>query len=116
MEALKKLEFNPNVKQRQLLSQGDIEILQKEIPLWEVVIVEKESRLTHQFKFKNFITALSFTQKIGELAENFNHHPSICLEWGKASVTWWTHSIGGLHQNDFIMAYKTQEIYEEFND
>ena len=112
MKSLKHLEFDPDVKQSQLLSQKDIEAFQEEIPFWEVVTAQGEKRLTRQFKFKNFKEALSFVQKVGELAESFNHHPFICLVWGKASVSWWTHSIGGLHQNDFLLAYKTQELYE----
>ena len=59
------------------------------------------------FKFKDFAEALSFTNKIGRIAEEEAHHPLILTEWGKVTVTWWTHKIKGLHHNDFIMAAKT---------
>jgi 4a-hydroxytetrahydrobiopterin dehydratase len=63
------------------------------------------------FNFKNFLQALKFTNKIGAIAEEEGHHPRIITEYGRVTVDWWTHMIGGLHKNDFIMAAKTDEIY-----
>ena len=63
-------------------------------------------------KYKNFDEALTFTNKVGQLAEAEGHHPSILTEWGKVTVTWWTHKIKGLHRNDFIMAAKTDQLYQ----
>jgi 4a-hydroxytetrahydrobiopterin dehydratase len=63
------------------------------------------------FRFKNFRQALEFTNKIGDIAEQEGHHPVIVTEWGRVKVSWWTHKIQGLHQNDFIMAAKTDELY-----
>ena len=62
-------------------------------------------------KFKNFVQALAFTHRVGELAEEQDHHPALLTEWGKVTVTWWTHAVKGLHRNDFIMAAKTDELY-----
>ena len=59
------------------------------------------------FNFDNYSDAISFTNKIAQLAEEEDHHPAILLEWGRVEVTWWTHKIGGLHKNDFIAAAKT---------
>jgi 4a-hydroxytetrahydrobiopterin dehydratase len=67
-------------------------------------------RLEKAFKFKNFLHALEFTNKIGTIAEEENHHPLIITEWGRVTLQWWTHKIGGLHKNDFIMAAKTDEL------
>ena len=61
-------------------------------------------RLEREFKFKNFADALEFTNKVGQLAETQGHHPDIHLSWGKVTVQLWTHKIGGLHENDFILA------------
>ena len=61
-------------------------------------------------RFKNFEQALQFTNKLGTVAEQQNHHPAILTEWGKVTVSWWTHKIGGLHKNDFIMAARTDAI------
>ena len=67
--------------------------------------------LTRQFKFKNFVQALAFANRVGDLAEQQDHHPAILVEWGRVTVSWWTHVIGGLHQNDFISAAKTDQLY-----
>jgi 4a-hydroxytetrahydrobiopterin dehydratase len=58
------------------------------------------------------VEALDFTNRVGELAEQQGHHPAIITEWGKVTVTWWTHKIKGLHRNDFIMAAKTDRLYQ----
>lgn len=81
------------------------------IPDWEDVMVDGEEQLRRAFTFKNFVEAQAFTNKVADLAEAENHHPAILLEWGKATVRWWTHKIGGLHKNDFIMAARTDELY-----
>ncbi len=84
--------------------------LKPQIPAWKTVIHEGVARLEREFRFKNFAEALSFTNKVGALAEAEKHHPAILTEWGKVTVTWWTHAIGGLHRNDFIMAAKTDTL------
>ncbi len=77
---------------------------------WELIAVEGIQRLRKVFLFKNFRESLEFTNKIGRIAEEENHHPAILTEWGKVTVTWWTHKVGGLHRNDFIMAAKTDAL------
>jgi 4a-hydroxytetrahydrobiopterin dehydratase len=82
-----------------------------QVPDWELAYDKDVPRLRRSFKFKDFADALTFTIKVGELAEEQAHHPVIRTEWGKVMVTWWTHKIKGLHQNDFIMAAKTDELF-----
>ena len=82
-----------------------------QLPGWSVLEVAGEKRLTKSFAFKNFAYALAFTNRVGELAEEEGHHPTLLTEWGKVTATWWTHKIGGLHQNDFVMAAKTDEAF-----
>src|SRR5215472_5599349 len=82
-----------------------------QLPGWMVVEVGGIKHLTRSFAFDNFVHALAFTNRVGELAEEEGHHPALLTEWGKATVTWWTHKIGGLHRNDFIMAAKTDQAY-----
>ncbi len=91
----------------------DAEIAQyaPQVPEWRIVEREGTKRLEREFKFKNFREALAFTNKVGEIAEQEDHHPAIVTEWGKVTVTWWTHTINGLHRNDFIMAAKTDRLY-----
>ncbi len=92
------------------LTDEEVERLKPQVSGWEVIQVDGIPRLQRTFKFKNFAEALSFTNRVGELAEAEDHHPAILTEWGKVTVTWWTHKIKGLHQNDFIMAAKTDAL------
>lgn len=94
------------------LTDAEISELQPQIPEWQVVEREDIKRLERTFGFRNFAEALSFTNRVGEQAEEEGHHPALLTEWGKVTVTWWTHKIGGLHQNDFVMAAKTDELFE----
>ena len=96
------------------LTQKEIEEYHKEVPEWQVMEVEGVKHLKRRFSFENFVESLEFTNMIGEIAEDQGHHPVIELTWGRATVEWWTHNIGGLHKNDFIMAAKTSEAYQDF--
>jgi 4a-hydroxytetrahydrobiopterin dehydratase len=94
------------------LSDSEIEDLLLQINGWQVKEVKGEKRIEKLFRFKNFVQALAFTNKIGAIAEEEGHHPLIITEYGRVTVAWWTHKIGGLHKNDFIMAAKTDELFE----
>lgn len=83
-----------------------------QLPSWQVIEVDGVQRLTRTFAFTNFVHALAFTNRVGELAEQEGHHPALLTEWGKVTVTWWTHAIGGLHKNDFVMAARTNEAFQ----
>ena len=80
------------------------------VPEWQLVEREGIKRLERVFGFRNFAEALAFTDEVGAQAEEEGHHPALLTEWGRVTVTWWTHKIGGLHRNDFIMAAKTDEL------
>ena len=95
------------------LTSGEIYRLQPQVPEWQVKEIGGMQRLERVFKCKDFAQALAFTDKIGAIAEQEDHHPSIVLEWGKVTVNWWTHKIGGLHKNDFIMAARTDDLYSK---
>ena len=83
---------------------------QPQVPEWQVKEVDGVKRLERVFKLKNFVEALEFANKIGVIAEEEGHHPLIVTEYGRVTVNWWTHKIRGLHQNDFIMAAKTDRL------
>ena len=87
-----------------------------QVPEWEVLEVDGVKRLQRAFKFKNFAQALAFTDQVGVLAKEQDHHPALLTEWGRVTVTWWTHAIQGLHNNDFISAARTDQIYAERSD
>lgn len=84
-----------------------------DIPEWGVAEVKDVKRLRHAFDFDGWMPAVKFANDVAEIAEENDHHPLIRLEWGKVTVSWWTHKIGGLHRNDVIMAAKTSKIYEQ---
>ena len=94
------------------LTDAEVAELRPRVPEWHVVQREGIKRLERVFRFRNFAEALAFTNRVGERAEEEGHHPALLTEWGRVTVTWWTHKIGGLHQNDFIMAAQTDELSE----
>ena len=93
-----------------VLSPEQIEAYHQQIPDWDIITADGEQQLKRTFKFKNFAEALSFTDRVGAIAEQQDHHPALLTEWGKVTVFWWTHKVHGLHLNDFIMAAKTDRL------
>ncbi len=93
------------------LSAEELAQLQPQIPDWRVIAVDGIQQLTRQYAFKNFAAAMAFANLVGDAAEKAGHHPALLVEWGKTTVTWWTHKIKGLHKNDVIMAAKTDALY-----
>jgi len=111
METLAQLKCVACRKGEPTVTDEEIAGLHPQVPGWNIVQPEGIKRLERVFKFDNFVGALAFTDKIGELAEAEGHHPALLTEWGRVTVTWWTHKIRGLHRNDFIMAAKTDGLY-----
>jgi 4a-hydroxytetrahydrobiopterin dehydratase len=92
------------------LTREEIESYQKQLPSWKVNFTSEEPRLEKEYRFKDFKEAIHFTNRLAELADSEDHHPAILTEWGKVTVSWWTHRIKGLHLNDFIMAARTDHL------
>jgi len=93
------------------LTDEEIAELRTQVPDWRIVERDGVKRLERAFTFDDFARALAFTNRVGEQAEEEGHHPALQTEWGKVTVTWWTHKIGGLHRNDFIMAARTDDTF-----
>jgi 4a-hydroxytetrahydrobiopterin dehydratase len=81
--------------------------LQKQVDGWNVF---EEHHIAKTFKFPNFREALSFVNRVGEVAEEQGHHPDIFLAGGKVEITVWTHKINGLTESDFILAAKIDRV------
>jgi 4a-hydroxytetrahydrobiopterin dehydratase len=96
-----------------MLTDAEIAELHPQVPEWEIIEVDRIKRLQRIFKMKNYLEAVALTNKIALIAEKEDHHPLIVLEWGKVTVQWWTHVVKGLHQNDFIMAAKVDELLDK---
>jgi 4a-hydroxytetrahydrobiopterin dehydratase len=88
------------------VTEAEISELKPLIPEWTLVERDGIQRLERVFKFGNFAEALNFTNQVGAIAEDEGHHPAILTEWGRVTVTLWTHKIRALHRNDFVMAAK----------
>jgi len=93
------------------ISDQDLKVLMPQIPDWGVIVVDGIMQLQREFGFSNFEQAMAFSNRVGDIAEAEGHHPAILTEWGKVTVTWWSHKIRGLHKNDLIMAARTDEVY-----
>lgn len=111
MNELAELHCNPIAANTPRLDEHGISQLAVKLPGWRIYEKDGEPRLEKTFKFENFNQAIAFTDRVAQAADREDHHPAILTEWGKVTVTWWTHRIKGLHQNDFIMAAKTDEIF-----
>jgi 4a-hydroxytetrahydrobiopterin dehydratase len=88
-----------------------VEKMISQVPDWELIEEDGIKKLKRTYDFSNFAQALDFTNRVGEIAEMERHHPIITLTWGRVTVTWYTHNIKGLQENDFTMATKTDELY-----
>jgi 4a-hydroxytetrahydrobiopterin dehydratase len=73
-------------------------------------LIESSTKIRRTFTFKNFMQAQAFAVKVGILSESENHHPDIHYGWGFCTLFFYTHKIGGLHENDFIMASKVNDL------
>ena len=92
------------------VTEAEIAELGREVSDWQLLERDGVARLERLFHFPNFADALAFTNRVGAIAEVEGHHPTLLTEWGRVTVTWWTHKIRGLHRNDFIMAAKTDGL------
>lgn len=105
-------ECAPTRKDSQPLTDEEIQVLLAQLPDWNLIRDGDVEKLHRSYDLKNFRQALTLAERVGALAEEADHHPMLVVEWGKLGVTWWTHVIGGLFINDFIMAARTDEAYE----
>ena len=93
------------------ISDEELRELMPQIPDWAVIVEDSIMKMQREFSFPDFVEALAFTNRVGDLAEAEGHHPAILTEWGRVTVTWWSHKIRGLHRNDLICAARTDELY-----
>lgn len=87
-------------------------VLLQTIPEWNLVEVKSVPRLKRTIKVTGWQPAVALANQIADAAEVEDHHPAILIEWGKVTVSWWTHAIRGLHRNDFVMAARTDKIVD----
>lgn len=88
--------------------------LLSQIPEWSPIEIDGVRRLQRVFRIKGWRGAVAFADQVAAIADAEDHHPALLIEWGRVTVTWWTHAIRGLHRNDFIMAAKTDDAFTTF--
>ncbi len=111
MDNLSRMKCEACRKGAPTVTEAERQELLPQIPEWRVDPVEGVDQLVRVFEFPDFARALAFTNLVGAAAEEQQHHPALLTEWGQVTVRWWTHKIGGLHRNDFIMAARTDDLY-----
>jgi len=84
--------------------------LLQQLPGWQLTSTAGVAQLGKTYLFADFKQALAFSNQVGCISEEQNHHPTLLTEWGKVTVNWWTHAVRGLHRNDFIMAARTDVL------
>ena len=90
------------------LEGGELDMYMKDLPLWQLSADKK--RISRDFSFKDFVQAISFVNKVAELAEKEGHHPDISVHYNKVTIDLWTHAVGGLSLNDPIVASKVDKL------
>lgn len=78
-----------------------------QVPAWRI----EGDRLGRTFVLSDFKEAMAFLQRVADVAEAEGHHPDFCLHWSKVEMSLWTHAVGGLTENDFILAAKVDEVF-----
>ncbi|MBI3890940.1 MAG: 4a-hydroxytetrahydrobiopterin dehydratase [Candidatus Wallbacteria bacterium] len=90
------------------LGEAAVRELALQTPGWDVGVVP--SRLSRTFGFKDFVEAMAFVNRVAAVAEEQGHHPDIEIHWNQVKLVLWTHSIGGLHENDFVVAARISRL------
>lgn len=93
------------------LAREEAERLRRETPDW--ALGEDGKTIQRQFTLKDFKEAVAFIQAVAEVADAEDHHPDIFNRYKKVTLTFSTHSVGGLSENDFILAAKTDRLHRE---
>jgi 4a-hydroxytetrahydrobiopterin dehydratase len=108
MDALRTKRCTPCDGKTGKLDAAAIAALSRQVPSWTVA----GDRLRRHVAFKGFLDAIRFVNRMAELAEAEDHHPDFCVHYREVDVTLWTHAVGGLSENDFILAAKIDELLE----
>lgn len=87
-----------------------IEEYLKHVPGWICDFAASPRKIFQEFKFKDFLAAMKFINTVAEIAESEQHHPDIHVFYNKVKIEIWTHAVGGISENDFILAAKINKI------
>ena len=96
----------PGTRSTPAVSAADAAAFLHEIPSWKIV----DGKLRREVTLKDFRSAIDFLLRVAEVAEGEGHHPDFCVHYNRVDFTLYTHSIGGLSENDFILAAKIEAL------
>jgi 4a-hydroxytetrahydrobiopterin dehydratase len=91
------------------LGPDEVRALSAQVPSWRVSH-QGTARLEKRFSFPDFLAAIAFVNRMAQLAEAEGHHPDFCVHYAHVDVSIWTHAVGGLSENDFILAAKLDRL------
>ena len=97
------------------LEETQVEQMRSAVPDWQIIEEHGEQHLRHRFEFRNFAEAMALANHIAAEAKIADHHPRLTIGWGEVTIHWWTHKVGGLHTNDFVMAARTDDIFARWD-
>ncbi|MGC4001048.1 MAG: 4a-hydroxytetrahydrobiopterin dehydratase [Anaeromyxobacter sp.] len=92
------------------MTPAQVEEAARSLQGWDVR--DGHGKLHKEFRFKDFVQAMEFVNALADLAEAEGHHPDFTVHYSTVDVTLWTHSVGGLSENDFIVAAKLERLRE----
>lgn len=113
MEKLAKQPILSYTKYDEPLTREQVDEYLTKLPEWKRVYQEGNPRIERNFDFEDFMGAIDFANQVAEISEEAHHHPDIFISWGKCTVRWWTYIYKRLHENDFIMAARTELLYKK---
>jgi 4a-hydroxytetrahydrobiopterin dehydratase len=90
------------------LTEAKAEELRRQTPAW--TLSEDASKIERKFRFEDFRQAMAFVNRVAAIANEEDHHPDILVNYSRVTLTLWTHAIGGLSENDFIVAAKIDAL------
>ncbi len=115
MENLAKQSILSYTKYNEPLTEEQIAGYLTKLPKWRMIYQEGNPRIERIFVFDDFLGALNFANKVAGISEEADHHPDLMISWGKCTVRWWTFVYKRLHENDFIMAARTELLYADLS-
>ena len=96
---------------RRKLSDQELRQALSELSQWHTQLIDEAQSLTRSYPFKNFMAALMFANRIGELAESANHHPQLNVQWGRLDIFWWSHDVEGISTSDVDLARASDALF-----
>jgi 4a-hydroxytetrahydrobiopterin dehydratase len=112
MSALKDRRCVPCEGGTPALDEATVARMLAEVPGWELRREDDQPRLGRRFRFRDFVAAMAFINKMAALAEAEGHHPDFAVHYNRVDVTLWTHAVGGLSDNDFVLAAKIDTLID----